>query len=374
MVMKKHMKTCLCVFIIILFISLALATEIRADTSDEIGAELEQTIPEHLRDYYLRDGEKMTAPSFSDVLGYLSKSIADRITSPLRTLSSLMVIAVISAVFHLCSEFINNEQMRCAFECACAVSMTLSVLSSCNFILNDTRIFLGRLAEFSLSLAPILTGICIATGNIGSAAVTGTGISVFVAVCEELFSTVLFSMVTTSLAFSVCSCMNDDKPDLSSLSLLVRRAFSVIMGFIMMLYCAVMAYQSIISSSADSLSVRTVTFAIGNTVPVVGASLGAAVRTVSGALSSLKGTVGGVGISVILLLVLPCTISLLLERMAVSAAAAFCGMFGLKREAKLLEGVITVYGYAVALSVSASIMLIFMLSVVSSVSVNIGGV
>ena len=364
--------TCLCTVVFV--VSLLLSTNVFAESSDQIYSEFEQIIPEQLSEYYSRDGLSMTAPSFSAILGFLSKSVSERLVLPIKTFSSLLLIIIISAVFHLCSEFLNNEQLRRAFECAVIISITLSVFSSCEFVLKDTRIFLERLADFSLALAPILTGICIATGNVGSAAVTSTGISVFVGVCEGLFSTVMYSVVGTSLAFSVCSCLNDDTPDLSSLSALLRRVFSLTMGFIMMLYCTVIAYQSIIGASGDSLSVRTISFAIGNAVPVVGASLGAAMRTVSGALSALKGTVGGVGISVIILLMLPCTISLLLERIAISAVVALCGMFGLKREAKLLEGVYAAYGYALALSVSASVMLIFMLSVISSVSVKLGGV
>jgi stage III sporulation protein AE len=146
------------------------------------------------------------------------------------------------------------------------------------------------------------------------------------------------------------------------------------MGFIMVLYSAVVAYQNIIGVSSDSLTVRTVRFAVGNSVPVIGASLGEAMRSVAGALSSLKGTVGGVGISVILLLVLPCVLSLLLERSAICAAGSICGVFGLSREAKLLDGVASAYGYASALVVCASVMLIFLLSIVSSVAVNIGAV
>ncbi len=347
---------------------------VHAETAQEVLDELEKSIPAEYKELYNKEEAGFAAPSFSQVSSYILKAFSDRIKSPLRTFSSLLIIIVFSSLFKLLSEMINSARIRYAFELACALSMTLSILSSFNSVLEQTRVFLDRIADFSLTLAPLLCGICIASGNVGAATVSGNGISVFVTVCEQIFSSLLYPMISCSMAFCICSGVNSDVTDISSLSSFIRRMFSAIVGFILMLYCAVISYQSIITSSADTISARTVRFAIGNAVPVVGASLGEAMRTVMAALSSLKGSIGGVGISVVLLMMLPCIISLLLERTAISAASSLCGLFGLKKEAKLLEEVVLVYGYAAALSLAASGMLVFMLSIVSAVSVNSGGV
>lgn len=343
----------------------------RADETDRIIGEFEEVIPNEVKENIdVRDTDAI--PSFADLIDICIKSIRDNICAPAKALCAMLFIITVNGIFHAFSETVTNERLLRVLELACSLSMTLSMLSVCSVGIDAVGRFLDRISDFSAAIAPILTGLCIMSGNPGSAAITSTGISIFVSICHAVFSAFLLSLVRMSFAISVCSALGDNIPDLSGVSVLFKRTFSIVMGFAVMLFCAVGTYQSIIFSGADSLSYRTVRFAVGNAVPVVGASLGEALRVVSGAISTLRGTIGGIGVCVILLLLIPSAVLLLLNIGAVSISSSISRMFKLDRTSRFLEDVRTMYGQLLALNVCASLMVIFLLCIVTAVPIHIG--
>ncbi len=362
------------VFAVILSAMLIFAgLNICADEMQEIIDQLDSIIPDEVQGE-IEISENEVLPSFGDIINLCINTVVEKVRAPAQTLSALLFIISVGGVFKVCTGMIGNERLHYVFEFSCRVSMALSMFTVCYVSIESARSFLMRLCDFSLALSPIMTALCITSGTPGAATVTGVGISIFVAVCEVLFATFLISLTRMIFALSVCSTLGENMPDLTGITKLAKRIFSLLTGFTVMLFCAVSTYQSIIFSGSDSITFRTVRFAVGNVVPVVGASLGEALRVVIGAISTLRGTVGGVGVCVIFLLLIPTAISILLNIGVISIASSVSRMFGLANECRFLDEIMSIYGHLLALTVSASFMMIFLLSVVSAIPINIGGV
>ena len=359
--------------LIILLMLSSLLIDAHADESEDILGQLDSILPEEVRDD-INVREDGGIPSFGEIFDLCINTVSKALKAPVISLSSLLLVISVSGIFRACSDMITSERLYGIFEMACGISLSLSMLSVCSVSIEALRTFLVRLSDFSLALSPIMTALSISSGSPGSAAVTSVGISVFVAACQSLFSTFFLSLVRIQVALSICSLLGKNVPDLSGITTLIKRIFSLITGFTVMLFCAVCTYQGIISSGVDSISFRTVRFALGNAVPVVGASLGEALRIVSGALTSLRSTVGGAGVCVILLLLIPNTILILVNVGILNVAASVSRMLGLDRECKFLDEIRGVYGNLLAITLSASFMMIFLLSVVSFIPLSIGGV
>ena len=65
----------------------------------------------------------------------------------------------------------------------------------------------------------------------------------------------------------------------------------------MTIFTGLLSIQSVVGSSADTLTSKTAKYVISNCVPVVGGAVSDAYSTVKGSLSLLKNGIGGVGIA-----------------------------------------------------------------------------
>ncbi len=351
-----------------------MSCEIKAQTIDEYIEMLKESLPQDISDEYENVTLGKNLPDFSDMLDALLSAVKDNISRPIRMLCALLVVIIISAVYHSLSGFLKNEGIAGVFDTVCNICIALSVFYISFESIEYAQDFLSVVGNFSLALSPLLTAVCLASGNVTEATVTGSGLMLFVSVCEKVFSDVLLPITKICLSLSLCSSVSSDFPDMSGIIKFFKSVFKIIISFAMMLFSAVLSYQSFVASAADNLASKTVKFTVGNAIPIVGSSVGEAMRTVAGSLSLLKSTIGGVGVSAVLLLVIPCVVSLLLDRTALALGVAVSRAFGCKKESELLDSVLSVYGHATAVVCCASVMLIFILSLFASTAASMGGV
>ena len=358
-------KTFLIYIIIISFMCFRITSY--ADTTEDYYDALEKSIPNHLSEFY--SDKDITSPITSgDFLEYLLSQFKNYMVSPLTIFIELLFIIIISSVFHSFSHMIKNSTMTNIFEISVNICASLCILTNVYDCISESEIYIRQICDFSLSLSPIVSGICVLGGNVSSATVISGGITFFVGICQAAFIIILFPMIKLLFSLSVVCSFNESGFNLNGLMIVIKKTFGTILGFTVMFYSAVVSCQNYTSSAADSIGARTLRFTIGNIVPGVGASLGEAVRSVGGALSVLRQTVGGVGIAVVLLLVLPCIIRIVLYRFVFWLLSSFAGMLLCKNEALMIENIASVYGLTLALVVCSSIMLIFLLSVFSNLS------
>ena len=107
---------------------------------------------------------------------------------------------------------------------------------------------------------------------------------------------------------------------LGELSRTVRGWMLALFGAFGALLPATLAFQTAISSAADSMTVRTVKYAVGQSVPVVGGAISGALGTLATSLGVMKSTLGGASFLAVLLLLLPPLSELFLCRMMLSLA------------------------------------------------------
>lgn len=368
------MKKRIIIVLSVILLSKVMLVFIQAQDLEFYLESLNEIIPNEVKDSYSDLSLGAGLPDFSDICLSLSNEIKARSVRPVKMLFNIIIIVVASSIYHSYSDFLKNKRIQNVFDTLCSLVMSVSVLSISCESLDQAYDFIKRISQFSISLFPLTSSVCILSGNITEATVSSSALLLFVGICDKVMCMFLIPVLKIMLALSVCSSANSLRFDLGGLVKFLKGVFATVIGFAMMLFVAVLSYQSIIAGASDSLGVKTIRFAAGSAIPIIGASLGEALRTVGGSLSLLKSTIGGVGVSVILLLLLPCVLTLLLERMAISVGVTFSRIFGCKRESELLESFLSVYGYTLALVCAGSIMLIFILSVFASTASSIGAI
>jgi len=367
--MKKSVK------VIVSFILLfnVLSLEVYAEDLDIYLEILKENIPTQVKDSFSDLSIGSELPDLNDIFSFLGKEIGAGSIRPLRMLCTIVSIIIVSAVYHSFSGLLKRKGTRNLFDSLCSLTISLMLLDVSFESIEIAYDFINKLSSFSLSLFPVLSSVCILSGNINEATVSSGAVVLFVGICEKIMCAVLIPILKLIFAVSICSSYNSEMFDLSGITKMLKNIYSTVIGFIMMLFLAVLSYQNIIANAADNIAVRTVRFTAGSAIPIVGASVGEALKTVGGSLSLLKSTIGGAGVSVIIFLLLPCIVSLTIDRITLSAGAAISRILGCKKESMLLESALSVYGYTTSLVCVVSIMMIFILSVFASSASSLGG-
>lgn len=179
---------------------------------------------------------------------------------------------------------------------------------------------IGDVAAFASGTVPIWGGILAAGGGEATAAVSASGLGVFCTVTAHLSSSVLMPLLRILFFLFLLSFAG--VPMLGELSRTVRGWMLALFGAFGALLPAVLAFQTALSSAADSMAVRTVKYAVGQSVPVVGGAISGALGTLATSLGVMKSTLGGASFLAVCLLLLPPLAELFLCRMLLSLVGA----------------------------------------------------
>jgi stage III sporulation protein AE len=139
----------------------------------------------------------------------------------------------------------------------------------------------------------------------------------------------------------------------------IKKNYTTLLSFLMMLLLAMLASQSILGAAKDTLAMRSAKFAAGSMIPVVGGSVAELIKTVSASVGYLRGTVGICGVLLLLLLLFPTLVELLLVRMTWQLGASLADLLGCDGEKKLLEEFASINGYLIAAVAICSSVLFF---------------
>ena len=138
---------------------------------------------------------------------------------------------------------------------------------------------------------------------------------------------------------------------LKSLCKVFHKTVVFAMGFATTLMAGLLSLQKIVGASADNIATDAAKFALGSVIPVVGSILTDALGTVLGCIKALRGSVGVVGIFVLLTLMLPVAVRVLLQTQLCRLAGALSELFGESSVTEFLESVAAVWSMLAALTV-----------------------
>jgi stage III sporulation protein AE len=128
----------------------------------------------------------------------------------------------------------------------------------------------------------------------------------------------------------------------------LKKNYTTLLTFLMMLLLAMLGAQTTLGARSDTLAMKSVKFAAGNMIPVVGGSVSELLRTVSSCVGYLRGGVGICGILILVLLLLPTLVELLLLRLTWQIGASLADLLGCDHEKRLLEEFSSLCGYLIA--------------------------
>lgn len=308
------------------------------------------------------------ASNVSYLLGVLFDAFGAAVGELLPTLAVLCGIVILSAV---CHTFASNVSAGLSS----SVSFAARLCSYCA-ISGVAVSSIARLSEFFNSLCLAvgsflpLSGVLYAMGGNLTSAASGTlTLSAILAVCQFFLTETVIPVFCVCLSLTLLGVF-DGAGNFAgqSVSATVKKWYTTALGFIMMILTTALAAQSVLSVKADNAAMRGVKFAASSFIPVSGGAVSSTLGTLAASVELIRGSVGVIGVVVILLLLIPVVIELALLRGIFTLTAFVSGTLGCAGEQRLLNEISSLYGYLEGIAALASAVFVIAFAIFASTS------
>ena len=332
-----------------------------------------ESVPEEIRPlaedalHSANTGEVMKESlSVSYFLDKIVKELKEAWPSSVGLLLSLTGLLIFSALFHRVYASVSSVAMKSAGELCSTLCLVLCITPLIQSASRVSEEFLGMLATCSGGISPVICALFVSSGNITTASVTNASLMLVYTLFQNGIRVFLWPIVQLLYVLGIVGNLGGSLR-LDGISRFIRQLFTWLLSLAMLFLSALIGVQSTMAISADSFSMKTAKFALGNFIPLVGNALSDAVGTVAGSLTLIKNTCGVLGIVTVALLLLPVLLHLLLHRMVIGAAQGMAELLGCEREGRLLGDVYATLGYILAVVALSSVLFVFILALIISV-------
>lgn len=294
--------------------------------------------------------DELTSGEYADtgkgVFEILADSVKTAYKNVLRFFCSLLAAVLLAA---LLSAFAGaGKTLGAVYSLVSVIAISGTAFAFLKDLFAFASESLGRLCDYMSALIPVTAALAAAGGRTFSGVASSSALLVFLTFSERFAGNIVFPLLKTGFALSVAGSF-PGSVDLRPAAGFVKSAFAFLLTLVFTLFGAVMYFQTVIGAAADSCAFRTVRFAAGAFIPVIGTMIGDAARTVTSAVGTVKATVGGAGVTAVLSLTLPAVVLTAAYKLCVLAAAALARMLGLEKESGMLYDINSFLGLLIAI-------------------------
>lgn len=304
------------------------------------------------------DGGKKDLLSSS--LTVIQNTLTDVFGDVAGTLFLLLATVLLAALLHAVRGLSASKVLESAVELLLVLALSGILYSALKTLFEMTRQAFLNLSVFLTSFLPVTASLYTMTGNTATAAAGTSMMLLFNTAVVALAERFLFPLLQVCFALSLVSAVPNGV-SLQSIITLVKNTVTTLLAFAFTMFSAVLYFQTAITASADNLAYRSIRFASGVFIPVIGSVIGDASRTVNASIATVKSTVGYVGVAALAILLLPPIITAILYKFVVLLAAMAARILGCDRESRLLYDISSLL--SVLMSTVIGVSAVFLISV-----------
>ena len=224
--------------------------------------------------------------------------------------------------------------------------------------------FFSDLSDFSVLLSPLYTLALAGGGAVTGAASAAGAFTGFVTVLDVVATGLLGPLLQVLLALVLLSALGNGGA-VGELSARLSGVYIFLLSLLGVLLTAALAFEGSLASSADSVATRTVKFALGNALPLVGGTVSALLGSLQASLSLIKSAMGATSLIVLLSLCLPLLWELFLWRTALSLCDGLAVLLGAPSFGSVLVRFRRIYDLMLAGTAIVSVLFLFTVGLLS---------
>lgn len=341
---------------------------------DDLYGEIEKVIPNEMQE----DMDGILSADLTDsvlnnkyLINEFFESVKDVILPSLCHLGTMICILVIASIFNVMCNSLERPAFRERLQFLTKSAVAICIYMSNSDVLDGFSAYINQICAYMNSVVPAVTAIYAASGNITASGVSAGGLMIIITLIDNILAVYGTGLLKICIAFAMVSVVCKDV----SLKILEvsKKALSWGFGVIMGIFALIMGVQTSLACSADSVSVRTIKFALGRSIPLIGGAISEAVSTVSASLSLIKNTCGSVVIIAIILMLLPMLAKLFAKRITLWAASFFSSLLDLGEEGGLINEFMSVNSYLIAFTAITGVIFIYVMTLFIGMTPAIAG-
>ncbi len=340
-----------------------------SDFWDSVDKDVADKLPEGVfsdeKDEINGAAEELITPI--NILNMLIDSLGVGIQNAAPTLALVLGIVILSAIL---TAFASTAQGLSRATESCIRLCTFTAISGmavrCAGALTE---YFDRLFAAVAGFLPLSAALFAMGGNLTAAAGTSATLGITLAVCQ------FFCTKTVIPIFCICLCLSllsvfegQGSAAGGAVSGTIRKWYTTSLAFVMMILTCSLAGSTLLSAKADNMAMRGAKFAVSSFIPVSGGAVSSTLGTLAASVELLRGSVGVIGIVIIIMMLLPTVIELALLR-GVFAIGGFCAStLGCSGEAKLLSELDSLFGYLEGIAVLSAVIFIIAFGIFAATS------
>lgn len=285
--------------------------------------------------------------NFSYLLQTVLSLVGLRLGDALGVLCSVVGILILSSVCRTFCASLKRPEVARAFSFIVTLIITVTIFGTGFGTIASTVSYFETLNTFTAASVPLMGGLYVMGGNAAAAVATSAGLSLFMTVLEEIVGRSIVPFCGICLALALIGAC-EGGPRLGGLLTSLKKNYTLMLSFFMMLLLAMLSSQTVLGASQDTLAMRSAKFATGSIIPIVGGSVAELLRSVSAGVGYMRSAVGICGVLLLLLLMLPTLVELLLARTTWQICSFFAELLGCDGEKRLLDEFASINGYLIA--------------------------
>lgn len=297
----------------------------------------------------------------------LSTVFRDGFRTALTGLASIFGILLCIAVIQQWSEGCSSHM----FGFCSDVCMALTIFQTSGTLFSMIRQFLDQLCRVMTGMIPVMTAIQYSAGEVSAASVNRIAMTLFITVLNELqrwlFMPLGQALFSLGILTAVCTQIQ-----LGGFVAGVKKLFMTLFSFMLLIYSFVYGIQNTLAKSADSLGLRTVRFAMGNFIPVVGGTISDAFAAVREGLGYLRVMTGIGGMIVLAMMILPVAVSVWSFDLVLTCSHTAAELLGCSQSARMLADTRSVLQLLSALAWLSATFFLFAIILFTKTAVQAG--
>lgn len=349
-------RALLVIAVLILLLPLHAGAEGVSDMYGALPDGVRDSLPDRLENDISENGESAVASLGAEYIASLAASaLKAAFAYSVKPLAAVIGVLLLSALLNSAGAAAAGGE---AVALSSAVSVTVTLFGAITPLFKLTSDTLSGIGLIMKGILPVMTGIYAMSGNITAASVNSTWLMLLLTFLETLTESLLMPLLCTCTGFIAVTTLSrfTGAPDMSGVSGELKKALTFLLAAAGTVFTTVMAHQTALAKSADSVALRSLKFASGNMIPVIGGALGEAADGYLAGVSLIRSASGTLAAAAVISYVLPALLKLAVLRAGLSAVAAGAEIMGRGKEAAVVREAGEVLGIAVALICTASVL------------------
>ncbi len=272
---------------------------------------------------------------FSQLISAFFASLATALFGDASLFAAMLALLLISSFFSAMRQAYFRDSVGDAVDFLSVLALSATAFSAMYQVFLTVREALYLVSAFLWGMLPITGAVYTLSGGVVTAGVQSSVMLTALSVLDAVCLSYLLPLFCASFALSAAGALSGGR--VLPLAKFFRRTLVLCIGGTFTVLLGILSIQTLLSASADSMSLRTARFAAANFVPVVGGMFSESAKTVFSALSVLRSSVGALGIFSVLWLLLVPLVGLLVRKMLFSFLSAVASCFSLEKESVFLS-------------------------------------